>query len=451
MNDLRTELAELRLRNEALEAEKNSWMAYIESQSTEGGELQFDSPEDLARAFARERLEKASAIERLGALQPELIVKEDNIRALEDQKAQLQAEISKLKSTGTGSSTDDKAKARLERQRNLAVKESEYLRAQLKALDAEEREENPDRYSESQSNRVAELESLADQYRKEAENLHANLTKLEAQSTPAVAGTKRPLDDDSDERIGVLLRKNRQMQEAYTTLKTKASVLESDLKAKSSQLDTLRANSRTRVLEFKQNPTATATAIKQSMLDALSAENSALQAQLDGRLPLAGAGAKSDNDNQLVPRASLTKLQLSLAEKDAVIASRDKSLTRLREIFRAKGLEFKEAVYSLLGWQLAFQPNGKVKASSMFYKPANSAAATADGGEEEEHFIEFDGENGTMKVSGGPQSEFAREIRGLIEFWVDGKGQVPCFLAAMTLEFWEKYGDGRRSQGLARR
>ena len=35
------------------------------------------------------------------------------------------------------------------------------------------------------------------------------------------------------------------------------------------------------------------------------------------------------------------------------------------------------------------------------------------------------------------------EIRGLIEFWVDGKGQVPCFLAAMTLEFWEKYGDGR--------
>jgi len=30
----------------------------------------------------------------------------------------------------------------------------------------------------------------------------------------------------------------------------------------------------------------------------------------------------------------------------------------------------------------------------------------------------------------------------LIEFWVDGKGQVPCFLAAMTLEFYDKYRDG---------
>jgi mitotic spindle assembly checkpoint protein MAD1 len=63
--------------------------------------------------------------------------------------------------------------------------------------------------------------------------------------------------------------------------------------------------------------------------------------------------------------------------------------------------------------------------------------------EEEERFIEFDGEKGTMKVSGGVQSAFAREIRGLIEFWVDGKGQIPCFLAAMTLEFYEKYGEGK--------
>ena len=65
----------------------------------------------------------------------------------------------------------------------------------------------------------------------------------------------------------------------------------------------------------------------------------------------------------------------------------------------------------------------------------------AEGGGGEERFIEFDGEKGTMKISGGPQSEFAKEIRGLVEFWVDGKGQVPCFLAAMTLEFWEKYGE----------
>jgi mitotic spindle assembly checkpoint protein MAD1 len=140
-----------------------------------------------------------------------------------------------------------------------------------------------------------------------------------------------------------------------------------------------------------------------------------------------------------VPAASLDRQRLQIEDRDATIASRDKSLARLKDVFRAKGLEFKETVFSLLGWSLNFQPNGRVKAKSMFYP--KSVKRKGEEGEGEEHFIEFDGENGTMKVSGGPQSEFAKEIRGLIEFWVDGKGQVPCFLAAMTLEFFEKYGE----------
>ena len=59
-------------------------------------------------------------------------------------------------------------------------------------------------------------------------------------------------------------------------------------------------------------------------------------------------------------------------------------------------------------------------------------------GEKEENSIVFDGENGTMKVSGGPRSVFAGEIRGLIEFWVEGRKEIPCFLAACTLEFYER-------------
>ena len=43
-----------------------------------------------------------------------------------------------------------------------------------------------------------------------------------------------------------------------------------------------------------------------------------------------------------------------------------------------------------------------------------------------------------MKVSGGPQSAFAMKIKEQIKFWVHGKGSVPCFLAALTLEFYEE-------------
>ena len=70
-------------------------------------------------------------------------VKEANIQALEDEKAKLQAELQQLRTSGTGSgpnSSEAKARARLERQKALATKEVEFLRAQVKAFDDEERE-----------------------------------------------------------------------------------------------------------------------------------------------------------------------------------------------------------------------------------------------------------------------------------------------------------------------
>lgn len=57
-------------------------------------------------------------------------------------------------------------------------------------------------------------------------------------------------------------------------------------------------------------------------------------------------------------------------------------------------------------------PNGRVRATSILYPKS------FHDGEEVENSIEFDGEKGTMKVSGGPRSAFASEIRPQIEFWV---------------------------------
>jgi mitotic spindle assembly checkpoint protein MAD1 len=439
LEGLNTELEEVRIRNEALENEKRQWSSYLESQSNQ--DVRFDSPEDLVRAFMQERLEKASLLNRVGELQPEIATKDETIQELEQEKKRLSAAVETLKQQPLALlASDSKALARLERQKNLATKETEYLRAQLKTLDAEEAEMNSEKYQESQTTRIAELETLVDDYRKEMDTLRSDMSKLES-STPSTAslpiGNKRPLEEPSDERVGELVRKQRTLQDSLSEFQTKVKVLESELKAKSSQLSSLRSSSRLRVLEFKDNPTNIHESIKKSQLDALQSENETLRAQVEGRLPTSGHAGTN-----LVPKGTLERLQLELNERDTTIASRDKSLARLKAIFRAKGFEFKDAVFSLLGWNLAFQPNGKVKASSMFYPSLRQKAKQR--GEEpegEDQFIEFDGENGTMKVSGGTQSEFAKEIRGLIEFWVDGKGQVPCFLAAMTLEFYEKYGE----------
>jgi len=43
-----------------------------------------------------------------------------------------------------------------------------------------------------------------------------------------------------------------------------------------------------------------------------------------------------------------------------------------------------------------------------------------------------------MKISGGPESAFAVKIADQIKFWVKEKGSIPCFLAALTLEFYDE-------------
>jgi len=449
-DETRKELGYAQVRIQVLEEERRAWTTYLESQTSAEEELRFESPEDMARAFMRARVEKASLAEKLGSIQPELTTRDERIVTLETALAQARTETQNVKNvSGTGSS-DAKAKIRLERQKNLAIKEAEYLRAQLKAITDEEKEQRPQTYSEEQGTRIQKLEELVENYRREVERLHSDLSSLETQqqeeqppSTPRT-GTKRSLDVSSDERLGELLRRNRQLQDDLSKLQTRNQVLETEVSAQSTQLASLKATSRTRILELKDNPTAVAEKIKQSTLSTLQSENETLLAQLEGRLPTLSAVDTVGGQQQLVPRASLDAVKLQLDEKDETIASREKSLQRLRSIFRAKGLEFREAVFSLLGWRLDFEPNGRVKATSMFYpKLGKGKDSSGDGEADEEEgssFILFDGEQGTMKVSGGPQSKFAKEIRGLIEFWVDGRGQVPCLLAAMTLEFYERYG-----------
>lgn len=421
MEDLQRQLNEAELRKQRLEEERDSWTSYLENEAE--GDVQFETPEDLARAFLRERYEKTDLMNRLGEIQPELTVKEANIQALQDEKAKLQSEIQQLKTATSNvpNANEAKVRARLERQKILATKEVEFLRAQVKAFDDEEREMQPDTFDSSKTNRIKELEDLVDQYRKEVDALQKEFGSIETPVSVAT-GQKRPLDaDDTDERVGELRRKNRQLQDDNTNMQKRLKLIESEYKAQHSQLKKLKESSRIRVLELKSNPTADAEALKLSTVRTLREANSQLLAQLQGA---------SSMDS--VPAATLQSARDELEEAQSTIASQEKKIKRLKQIWTAKSLEFREAVASILGWKLDFMPNGRVKVTSMF------KLSDEDG----ENSIVFDGENGTMKVSGGEQSVFAGEIRDQIVYWVEGRKEIPCFLAALTLEFWErKNGD----------
>lgn len=420
MDDLRRELGEAQLQRQILEDERKAWTSYLQSEGTTNGELEFNSPEALARAIVQERLEKATLLERVGAVEPELLEKDDIIRGLEADTSKLQSEVEKLRAGG--GMGDSRIKTRLERQRALAVKEVEYLRAQLKTFDAEETTYQPENhFDEQKTKRIQELEALVDDYRKELQTLHEELAKQKDDPVASeAAGTKRPRDDEGDDRLGQLSRKNRKLQDEIAKLQQSSALMLKELHVSKTQLTSLQQTSRTRVLELRSNPTGDHEAVKLSTLNSLRTENKALLARLEGK----------PYNTDKIPISTLHNVRLEMQTLEATVASKEKLMKRMKEIWSAKFLEFREAVFSILGWQMEFMPNGKFRVTSMYYP----AEEEGDGS----NSLIFDGETGSFNTSGGPESRFGMEIRGLVDFWVMQKKEIPCFLAAMSLEFYDR-------------
>ncbi|KAH6971587.1 spindle assembly checkpoint component Mad1 [Ilyonectria sp. MPI-CAGE-AT-0026] len=418
---IEAELAEARIQRQRLEDERLAWTAYLKN-TLETGDAEFDSPEAMARALVQERLTTASYMDKLGAVQGEMTAQQQTIKTLQDEKAKLKGEVETAKTSANAMSTD-KARLRLERQRVLAVKEVEYLRAQLKTFDTEDETLQPEQFDQARVMRVQELEDLVDKYKTEVQSLHAELAAVEPGTPQPVTGKRsRAEDDNAQEQLGQLTRKNRKLQEELSSTQTKVALLEKDLVANREQLEAAKQTTKTRVLSLKSNPTSDYEAIKRCTLEALQKENTDLLATLQSK-----AGKSSV---PMIPTSVLGAMEREIAAAKAETASAQKSARRLKEVWGSKSQEFKEAIFSTLGWTVTFIPNGKMRVESTFY-PSQT--------DENENSIVFDGERGTMKVGGGPKSAFARRISDQIGFWVREKGCIPGFLAALTLEFYEEH------------
>lgn len=473
MNDLRKELSETQLQRQILEDERKAWSSYLEKQTPleEDEGYNFQSPEDLAKAFFQLRLERLSLVDQIGKVGPELTSRDETINELEAKLSQLSSDLensrtalASAENTNAANSVEAKTKARLERQRLLAMKEVEYLRAQLKAFEAEENESSPEKHDAQNSQRIQELENLVDQYRGEIATLVSDIEKtIRSTISEPKTGSKRPrlANDDAENEFQVittpraneLSSTNRKLQGELEQNKTQRAMLQKELESAKSQLRSTKSFSRTRILELRSNPTAEHAAVKQATLVHLREENEALLSQLSSLPPNSSVQSSQDDDNtpalaasnksERALKATLTRLQDDVAAKDQHIASEATKTLRLKQKWKSISRQFREAVASILGWKLEVMPNGRVRVSSLFDPEGKgSRRGIREDGEDEEimeaNSIVFDGVAGTMKVSGGPKSKFEGEIRPLIEYWVDGRKEVPCFLAALTLELWEK-------------
>ncbi|KAG7107653.1 Spindle assembly checkpoint component MAD1 like protein [Verticillium longisporum] len=421
---LEVELSEAQIQRQRLEDERLAWTAYLKSTTASGEDLEFDSPEALARALIAERYTIASHMDKIGGLQAELAAQDSSIKSLEAEVTRLKGEVQNAKANASASNTD-KARMRAERQRALAVKEVENLRAQLALFDTEDLQ--PENYDEGKAKRIKELEELVDQYKSGTQALAAEMASLE--TTQPTIGNKRPrIDDGTDKndaglsaQLAELTRKKRKLQDEFSALQSQHALTVKELSVAQEQLKAAKKSSKTRVLSLRSNPTSDYEAIKLSTLKALQTENAELLAHMQSR-------AKSGSF-PTVPASQLAAAQRLIDEAKAETASAQKLSRRLKEVWGNKSQEFKEAVFSTMGWTVTFMPNGKMRVESQYY-PSKT--------DEHENSIVFDGEKGTMKVSGGPRSAFAAKISDHIKYWVHTKGCIPGFLAAMTIEFFEE-------------
>ncbi|KAF8469128.1 mitotic checkpoint protein-domain-containing protein [Kalaharituber pfeilii] len=346
---------------EVLEEQKTSLEGKVRMMEDLRNEISlsgYDSPQAIARALMEEKVERRAEKER------------------DELKMEMDKVVESYKKLHI-------SRARIERNRQLALKEVGMLREQLKSFSTEE-------------------------------------TNLMDGNHDAI--TSSAAAEEASERLGQLTRRARHYQEEVNRLKKSEAVLKKELKAMQARIEQLEKSTaqRTRILELRDNPTANSEKVKMEQLRTLRAENAALMAQLRGCMHEVG---------KVVPVSSLDALQQTLDELKQQVAEKEKRMARLKQIWTQKSVEWRQAVHSIVGILFDFMPNGRVRVSSReWYDDGAGGEGTEEPG------ITFDGEQGTMKIS--PEG-FSQRISPLVKEWVEVRGDIPGLIAALRLRSYE--------------
>ncbi|KAJ3107466.1 Mitotic spindle assembly checkpoint protein MAD1 [Phlyctochytrium planicorne] len=406
-NHLREKLAEAELELSRLLAEKKRWSEFLQKDDCAG----YDSPYALSKSLARERLDLAVAMERLGgeaATQKGMRV---YIAQLEKDLSEVRQEVTELKLKYESTM---KTQKRNEKTRDLLQKEIQCLREQLNtyALEEEEMHSNFDRVK---TERITQLERLLDSFKSRISELEAELaSSLQGAAHDGPTLSKGLFSPEVLEKVeklqgGLLLEKE------LASVTEQASILENAIGR--GVCDTTNV----RILQMSDNPQSRDYKIRKDMLDALKVENDHLKRQLRSEI----------GENELTPKSCLKPLQLQFEDAQRQIEEKEKRIARLKEVYSAKAQEYREAVFSLVGYKVDFQ-EGRVKLVSTYANKDDPSFLFTSGPNDE----------GTMQLTGG-SVERLRVLQRARQYYIEEKGSVPAFLASVTLTGWERVAGSR--------
>ncbi|KAJ3230971.1 coiled-coil domain-containing protein mad1 [Chytriomyces hyalinus] len=421
--NLRERFAEAQVEAMALKAEKQRWTSLLKDcdfrDNSSGDEV---TPLSLARLLSAERLERARDKERV-------VEDKARMKVLEASVLELEKEVESLKQVQRNleakAETQIRVLKRVEMGRDFAVREAQFLREQMKSMQFDE---GTGGEQEAATNRMIELEDLLKDYKSHLQALETELASIKT-STASSGSAKSAFATREPDSAGPLhlelLAKVQELENEVKSLTTDKAVLEKEVESFDQQIVVLERaigqgafdRSNLKVLQLADNPETQAFAIRKEKLDALEAENKALQARLLG-----------SEWGALVPVEIVKTAEMECQRLMKLIEERDKRILRLREVFSEKSQEFKEAVFSLLGYKVEFQES-RVRLMSTF--------SDENGADPSFLFTSQENDHGTLQIVGGHPDRI-QQLNQLRECYIVQHGSVPAFLASVTLKGWEE-------------
>ncbi|KAI8619071.1 spindle assembly checkpoint component Mad1 [Chytriomyces sp. MP71] len=331
---LRERLSAVELEVTTLRGEKESWISMLRESDLREFGLKGASPLDFVRCIASERLERAREKERM-------VDEISRMKTVEARSSELEREMCELREArirleGLCDSQGKQLK-RLEKGRELSIKETHFLREQLNIIHFEDDNQS----GRNAAERIAGMELVLNDYKSHISHLEAELSF----TGPTVTGTST--QSPATQSVNVeLIEKVKRLEKELHTLQSEKEGFVKEAETLHRQIHVLETaigqgafdRTKLKVLQLAENPETRAFAIRQETLETLQVENKALQARLLG-----------SEFGALVPVEVVKSAELECQRLCKLVEERDKRIMRLREVFTDKSREFKEAVFSLLG------------------------------------------------------------------------------------------------------
>jgi len=442
MKTLHEKICQLEIENSKLSNEHIKWASFLEDKDY----VEFSTPQDLAKTLADQRIECALLKQKEGEFNAKIASQQEYINDLENKINELN---SKYQKEHANNQNNLKIISYKEKSKELTQRRIDILQEQLNSYDLEEmnmknHDDDTKKELERKNSRINELEGLLNEYQnriyelenekslsnsKDSQEIQNNLFKDDTISNYSKKLTLELLD--AEKEIQYLKKEKSMLEKENNTLDKLVTKLELSLGRGEYNPET------TRVVQFANNPELEDYAIRKATLDALRNENKALLEIIKKNnlidkteIEMESGNMKIDSDKnehiENIPIETYKRLEI----ENKKMKDLEKQLDRLKTVFRKKSKEYREVVYSLLGYRFDFLQDGRVKLTSMYSQKGNQSFV----------FASNSNDSGSMQLTGGGKS-YIESLDKKIDYYVGQYGSIPGLLASVTLDLFNQLKD----------